>query len=268
MIISLYRPPLSCQILGRKVAPGGIVRESQASQVSASRDRDRNKHGYSILYFQMLKTSLLEDSGRENAEGAPLDYLKLESNFGRTPTGLFGTICRGSVFGRMPLPTIHQKSVGISGSLVHLDVCTKVAWDDSHPGGSISVVLLPLWRTSARVNRRIGFVRQWDDASARLWSNVEPGRCIHLIESQISALSVSRYEIWGPNEGHAVKRHDLASFTSHLSYLPVLEMTNSSAVMLSPLRASSLRNGRKHPSPSYGPHFEGFLPQPRFGIEE
>lgn len=84
-----------------------------------------------------------------------------------------------------------------------------MAWDDSHPGGSISVVLLPLWRTSARVNRRIGFVRQWDDASARLWFNVEPGRCIRLVESQISALSVSRYEIWGPNEGHAVKRHDL-----------------------------------------------------------
>lgn len=38
--------------------------------------------------------------------------------------------------------------------------------------------------------------------------------------------------------------------------------------MLSPLRASSLRNGRKHLSPSCGPHFEGFLPQPRFGIEE
>ena len=145
----------------------------------------------------------------------------------------------------MPLPTFHQNSVGISGSLVHLDVCTKVAWDDSHPGGSISVVLLSLWRTSARVNRRVGFARQWDEASARLWSHVEFRRCIRLIDLQISALSGSRYEIWGPSEGHAVKRHDLASFASHLSYLPVLEMTNSSAAMLSP---SSLRNGRKHPA--------------------
>ena len=141
-----------------------------------------------------------------------------------------------------------KNSVGISGSLVHLDVCRKVAWDDSHPGGSISVVLPPLWRTSARVNRQVGFARQWDEASARLWSHVEFGRCIRLIELQVSALSVSRYEIWGPSEGHAVKRHDLASFASHLSYLPVLEMTNSSAAMLSPLRASSLRNGRKHPA--------------------